>query len=245
MYFDKKRSLAVGLGVSGSGIGTFIFGLLTKVLIDAYSWKGAIVIQGGLMLNCVACGLIYLPADHSMKRAARTAMIKSSTNNTKLIVRTNKSCTKSDFDESLNMLPEKEQFNAQRDNDCEDTLTLTVSTDRKPNAMTYPAGKDCMTDFNYPIENSVENHVIRNERRHFRTQGERMLLDEIILAMRKSFNFSVFKNKAFLLFILSTVFYAVGYFIPYIYLPDMAESSGMLICRFDTVSDYENVSSSC
>ena len=39
-YFDKKRALATGIAVCGSGIGTFIFGPFTRILLDEYGWKG-------------------------------------------------------------------------------------------------------------------------------------------------------------------------------------------------------------
>ena len=40
-YFEKKRSLATGISVSGSGVGTFLFAPLATYLIEAFGWKGA------------------------------------------------------------------------------------------------------------------------------------------------------------------------------------------------------------
>lgn len=39
-YFDSKRSLATGLSVCGSGIGTFVFAPLTQILLVEYGWRG-------------------------------------------------------------------------------------------------------------------------------------------------------------------------------------------------------------
>jgi MCP family monocarboxylic acid transporter-like MFS transporter 14 len=47
--------------VAGSGIGTFIFAPLTEYLIEQYSWRGALLLIGGLMLNLVICGAIFRP----------------------------------------------------------------------------------------------------------------------------------------------------------------------------------------
>lgn len=60
-YFEKKRAFATGLAVCGSGVGTFIFAPLTKWLIDSYTWKGAILIEAGLIFNCVICGALFRP----------------------------------------------------------------------------------------------------------------------------------------------------------------------------------------
>lgn len=58
-YFEKKRSLATGISVCGSGIGTFIFAPLTYVLLDEYGWRGTTLILAGLFLNMAVCGLLF------------------------------------------------------------------------------------------------------------------------------------------------------------------------------------------
>ncbi|KAL5004781.1 hypothetical protein ScPMuIL_018237 [Solemya velum] len=60
-YFESKRAFATGLAVCGSGIGAFIFAPLSKWLLDQYDWKGACLIQAGLILNCVVCGCLFRP----------------------------------------------------------------------------------------------------------------------------------------------------------------------------------------
>lgn len=55
-YFDSKRSLATGLSVCGSGIGTFVFAPLTQYLLLEYGWRGTVLILAGLLLNLCVCG---------------------------------------------------------------------------------------------------------------------------------------------------------------------------------------------
>jgi len=73
-YFEKKRSFATGLAVAGSGIGTFVFAPLIEYLIKAYSWRGAVIILGGLMLNIVVCGAIFRPLETSEQKRRRVAL---------------------------------------------------------------------------------------------------------------------------------------------------------------------------
>lgn len=47
--------------MAGSGIGTFIFAPVTELLIQEYSWRGTLIIVGGIMLNLVVCGSIFRP----------------------------------------------------------------------------------------------------------------------------------------------------------------------------------------
>ncbi|XP_065156423.1 monocarboxylate transporter 14 isoform X2 [Atheta coriaria] len=63
-YFETKRSLATGIAVCGSGVGTFAFAPLASALIDAYDWKGANLILAGLILNCAAFGALMRPLEY-------------------------------------------------------------------------------------------------------------------------------------------------------------------------------------
>jgi len=38
-YFDKRRALATGLAVCGSGVGTFALAPFFNYLVDEYGWK--------------------------------------------------------------------------------------------------------------------------------------------------------------------------------------------------------------
>jgi len=60
-YFEKRRTLATGIAVCGSGIGTFVFAPLAHKLLTEYSWKGTILIEAGIMLNCLLCGMLFRP----------------------------------------------------------------------------------------------------------------------------------------------------------------------------------------
>lgn len=62
-YFEKKRALATGLAVCGSGIGTFLFAPLLKYLMDEYDWRGALLIVGGVTLNLMVCGALFRPLE--------------------------------------------------------------------------------------------------------------------------------------------------------------------------------------
>jgi MFS family permease len=57
-YFEKRRSLATGLAVCGTGFGTFIFAPLTIYLMDEYGWRGTLLIMAGFFLNIVVFGAL-------------------------------------------------------------------------------------------------------------------------------------------------------------------------------------------
>jgi len=61
LYFEDRRALAIGIAMSGFGVGAFAFALLTNALLSQYSWKGTVLIEAGILLNCILCGIVFRP----------------------------------------------------------------------------------------------------------------------------------------------------------------------------------------
>nr|XP_046258722.1 monocarboxylate transporter 12-B-like [Scatophagus argus] len=64
-YFSERKALAYGIALSGSGIGTFILAPAVQLLIEHYSWRGALVILGGFVSNLCVCGALMRPLEPS------------------------------------------------------------------------------------------------------------------------------------------------------------------------------------
>ncbi|XP_046558292.1 monocarboxylate transporter 14-like [Haliotis rubra] len=60
-YFVKRRSLANALGSLGGGVGTLALPPLLQVMMSVYTWRGALLITGGLVLNCAVFGALFRP----------------------------------------------------------------------------------------------------------------------------------------------------------------------------------------
>lgn len=61
MYFERLRSLATGIAVCGSGLGTFIFAPVTDILIKSLGWQGALLVLAGIVLGCSLFGAMFRP----------------------------------------------------------------------------------------------------------------------------------------------------------------------------------------
>jgi MFS family permease len=59
-YFERKRSLAVGIALCGSSVGIAALGYLTNYLLAEYGWRGGMLILAGIELNCCAFGLLFV-----------------------------------------------------------------------------------------------------------------------------------------------------------------------------------------
>lgn len=61
-YFEARRSLATGIAVCGSGVGTFSFAPLARILLEHFgSWQNANLLLAGLILNCAVFGALMRP----------------------------------------------------------------------------------------------------------------------------------------------------------------------------------------
>ncbi|KAJ0067022.1 hypothetical protein NL108_006264 [Boleophthalmus pectinirostris] len=70
-YFHERKALAYGIGLSGSGIGTFILAPAVQLLIELYSWRGALLVLGGFVANLCVCGALLRPVKPKSKAADR------------------------------------------------------------------------------------------------------------------------------------------------------------------------------
>ncbi|XP_015114144.1 monocarboxylate transporter 12 [Diachasma alloeum] len=62
-YFEKLRSLATGIAVCGSGLGTLVFAPFIEYLIGEFGWRGAMLIASALVLNCIIFGIMFRPLE--------------------------------------------------------------------------------------------------------------------------------------------------------------------------------------
>ena len=67
-YFEKKRGLANGIALSGSGFGCMAISPLMLYALDTYGLEGTLLIVGGIALNICVCGMLFRPAKFYLRR---------------------------------------------------------------------------------------------------------------------------------------------------------------------------------
>lgn len=67
-YFEKKRSLATGIAVCGSGFGTFVFAPVINLLLTEYGWRGAMLIIAAIVLECILFGALFRPLEYEVQK---------------------------------------------------------------------------------------------------------------------------------------------------------------------------------
>ena len=60
-YFDKKKSLALALYMTGISVGLFAWPPLATLLFNYYGWRGGFIILAGFQLQGCICGTLMRP----------------------------------------------------------------------------------------------------------------------------------------------------------------------------------------
>ncbi|XP_064615186.1 monocarboxylate transporter 12-like [Liolophura sinensis] len=67
-YFHRRYAVASGIAVCGGSLGQFALPPILRYFIDVFAFRGAVLIFGGLILNCVVCGALMRPVAEYTKR---------------------------------------------------------------------------------------------------------------------------------------------------------------------------------
>ncbi|XP_070156513.1 monocarboxylate transporter 12 isoform X1 [Polyergus mexicanus] len=71
-YFERWRALATGIAVCGSGIGAFLLAPISDILIKNFGWRGALLFQAGMLLNCAIFGAMFRPLKATRIKVKKT-----------------------------------------------------------------------------------------------------------------------------------------------------------------------------
>ncbi|RUS85123.1 hypothetical protein EGW08_007128 [Elysia chlorotica] len=61
LYFNNRRSVAMGIAAAGAGIGSLVGAQILHNLVETFGWRGAMLVHGGLQLNLVVLALLMRP----------------------------------------------------------------------------------------------------------------------------------------------------------------------------------------
>ena len=75
-YFDKKKGKAMSFSTLGNGVGAFVLAPLFTVILQEYSYIGAMLILGAMELNCCVAGALYRPVKDNYRKYYKEEVIE-------------------------------------------------------------------------------------------------------------------------------------------------------------------------
>ncbi|KAK2841962.1 hypothetical protein Q5P01_012162 [Channa striata] len=122
LYFEKRRPVANALASAGECILTFLLTPMFQLLIDSFSWRGALLVLGGLQLNLCVCGMLLRPLKGT-RQVTHVGEVKAE----------EELLTKDDSEEEENCLEEVERSLREGSDQCKVKKTYSPEDlDEKP-----------------------------------------------------------------------------------------------------------------
>ncbi|XP_052782923.1 monocarboxylate transporter 3-like [Mya arenaria] len=216
-YFDKRLSLAFGIGTTGSGIGTLLFNPLSKVLIDTYTWRGTILIEAGIILNGLLCALVLrpLPKKGLKMHAEENGIGKSEDDPIELrerLIAVDNDTEEEGFIDGIDKGDEK--ITLKKPNDFKE---IHISN----NQLHERGSKECAMKHSENIadtEDTEDTSEEKSKRLHENNEGA--------AGAKRWISFAPLKNPSFLLFILSNILTELALNVPFSFLPDLMVQKG-------------------
>lgn len=232
-YFESKRSLATGIAVCGSGVGTFAFAPLATILLQIYGWKGANLILAGMILNCVIFGALMRPLEYPAKSKVTNNSVRATSaitleNNSKFPQGPVKSASHGAITLSVNDVRTRNDSlgsitgrNLLEVESSTFTSKLSLAS-RKSNVIQPLARKDVfysgsiMNLKQYQSQKSLASyrHSITNMH-NIRSKKDENPYVELL------------KDPVFMLIAISNLFGMAGLYVPFVYLVDCATADGI------------------
>ncbi|CAH1644759.1 unnamed protein product [Spodoptera littoralis] len=227
VWFERYRSLATGIAVCGSGLGTFLFAPITSALIENYGWRGAMAIIGALILNCVPLGLIFKPVPEPPRTPASEPMLPKQ--------------PKSPLKRSQSTEHVLRANGKVDDNDIA-RLTLSQPALNKPHEQKPPPSRHGSGIMQRP--DVLYQGSMTSLARFRSTSPERTITSvtkeepevkcgwlpcstEFKAALGEMLDVSLLVDPIFILFAVSNFLTSIGFYIPYVYTVPMSEALGV------------------
>ncbi|XP_076277714.1 monocarboxylate transporter 12-like isoform X2 [Lasioglossum baleicum] len=218
-YFEKYRSLATGIAVCGSGLGTLVFAPCLEYLISSYGWRGTIMICSGIVLNCIVLGALFRPIKEKKSRKRGSPENISRVNN----VKENSGTHEVAFQKESNSV-------------------RVISTISQP-ALILKDGlrEESLGNVQNEIPNLTEkyseekNHIrgslqnLPNSMEHAKSDGKipNGNCEDNTVNFNKILDISILKDPVFILFTFSNFCTSIGFNVPYVYVLPQAEEQGI------------------
>jgi len=192
-YFEKRRTLATGIALCGSGIGNFLFAPLTTALLSKYSWKGTLLIEAGILLNCSVFAMLFRP----LNVAKKPDLAKDEASEEKTPIKAERrrhsvtSCTSST--ELIGSMPRKDSVYYYKSLDNIPQFRADLDADRSITAGGEPQDKSWLAKIGI-------------------TKEMRQAFTEIM-------DFRLLLDAIFILFVVSNFLTSIGFVVPYVFLP--------------------------
>ncbi|XP_045199551.2 monocarboxylate transporter 12-B-like isoform X2 [Mercenaria mercenaria] len=249
-YFQQGGTIALTLASCGFPVGVFILPLVTRALLDTYSFFGTFLILSALMLNCIVCGLLFKPLVKNVildrdKNTYKQMVNPVEDKNMDLEAAGQSSPSEEEPEDEEIPKDEKKKINghrAPRYKTTEETIIIPITSPiRFDNAMSAELEEDSSTEDEEepPKEKAKENKPVPEEPVEVTAEIEDTTQPDEPVAESKEDTTKPLLNvivgvddgkmlcdAKIILYLIGSVLFSVGFGIPICFYPDVSREYG-------------------
>ncbi|XP_050361709.1 monocarboxylate transporter 12 [Nymphalis io] len=227
VWFERYRSLATGIAVCGSGLGTFLFAPITSALISNYGWRGAMALIGAFILNCIPLGLMFRPVPERPRTPITEPMLPKinksplkRSQSTEQIARANGKLE----DDVARLTLSQPALNKPHEQKHHPHSRHGSGIMQRPDVL-YQGSMTSLAKFRGASPDRVQISIKKEEREQ--RCGWLPCSQESKAALAEMLDVSLLVDPIFILFSLSNFLTSIGFYIPYVYTVPMSENLGV------------------
>ncbi|XP_060602137.1 monocarboxylate transporter 14-like [Ruditapes philippinarum] len=249
-YFDSRLAFATGFANMGTGIGALIFNPLSKILIDAYTWRGTMFIEAGIILNGIVCAMVFKQLNNSSSKTIISNADKKDGEDKELINHGQQNVNKHIFNSDSTpgqLRSEKDSTNMFQDllskhhQSCDTRNNSNIQYEEEANNCVVDA-KDCDEAFvlcqeqnenreKYEPKKSIVSHLTSPTSSFDESDNNHTLVaqDTSRRTSKPWINLKPFQNPGFITFLFGNFLLDLSLNIPITFIPDMMHQKGFKI----------------
>ncbi|XP_017752869.1 PREDICTED: monocarboxylate transporter 12 [Eufriesea mexicana] len=229
-YFEKYRSLATGIAVCGSGLGTLIFAPCLDYLIAIYGWRGAILICSGIVLNCTVFGALFRPLE--MNKPKKTSSTEKPSQDIKKDPKgySNNLCSRKESKIAHSVSYRKENNSTGIRFLSQPVLISNNATRQNSLENIQKEHPKLIQGYNEEMFHILESSSSLADKTEYIKKDNReskAYIERKVDSFQKDVDISVLKDPVFILFTFSNFCTSIGFYIPYVYVLPQAEERGI------------------
>ncbi|OAD59836.1 Monocarboxylate transporter 12 [Eufriesea mexicana] len=222
-YFEKYRSLATGIAVCGSGLGTLIFAPCLDYLIAIYGWRGAILICSGIVLNCTVFGALFRPLE--MNKPKKTSSTEKPSQDIKKDPKgySNNLCSRKESKIAHSVSYRKENNSTGIRFLSQPVLISNNATRQNSLENIQKEHPKLIQGYNEEMFHILESSSSLADKTEYIKKDNReskAYIERKVDSFQKDVDISVLKDPVFILFTFSNFCTSIGFYIPYVYVLD-------------------------
>ncbi|XP_017787533.1 PREDICTED: monocarboxylate transporter 13-like [Habropoda laboriosa] len=220
-YFEKYRSLATGIAVCGSGLGTLIFAPCLDYLIALYGWRGTMLICSGIVLNCTVLGILFRPLETN-KPIKRSSSEKSLPISKKGLREYSNSLNS----KKLHSVSFRKEENSTGIKSLSQPVLISNDAIQQDNFENISKQQSVFFSITLLIRGLAS---LPNKTEHTKAENRefKVYIERKINTLQEKLDISVLKDPVFILFTFSNFCTSIGFYVPYVYVLPQAEEQGI------------------